>query len=612
MIQPKSLQQRLSIFLILPVALLLIVMGLLGFIFARDLFLSQWREAAILKLQRAAHQVDMRLARTKNWILIFNQAAGGQDNIMPQFWAIEQMKKQESVNHVHLTWNDNQLPPAGQSDDQIPPMGHMAAGRYQKMASRHPIMRRFHSGRIREITPPRYDDSVNHETVSLISELNDATGQSIGRLEVVLDFDVLIKNIRESGWWQSNEAYLVSDDGKILTSTATDQPGSLDDSDELLKLETIEAMKAKSYGTILGKGHPPKEVSGFYKLQEAPWSLVMIAPGKEILSPIVRFRSYYFAIGVGFILLIVVLIRVVSGRTVAAIKGVSEAAERVANGDYGKPLPVETRDEVGELTSSFNSMVRQLKERMQMKAAMNLAMEVQQSLLPQKMPEVDKLDIAARSVYCDETGGDFYDFLEICCQDSNQIGIAVGDVSGHGIPSALLMATVRGFLKSRVTQPGSIAEIITDVNRLATRDTGETGQFLTLFYAVVNPDEKAIRWVRAGHDPALFYDPVLDRFNEFDGDGMAIGLDGKFEYQENSFAGLNKGQILLIGTDGLWETQNMTGEMFGKERLRAVIRREANTSSEKILQSINDALKKFRGERKQEDDITLVVIKVTD
>lgn len=611
MIQPSSLQQRLSFFLILPVALLLIVMGFLGFIFARDLFLSQWREAAILKLQRAAHQVDMRLARSKDWILIFNQVAGGQDNILLQFWAIEQMKQQDGVDHVHLTWNDHQSPPVGQSDDQMPPMGYMAAGRHQGMARRM-IMRRFHTARIREITPPRYDDATNHETVSLISDLNDETGQSIGRLEVVLDFDVLIKNIRESGWWQSNEAYLVSDGGKILTSTATVQLESLSESDDPLKLETVESMKTKSDGTILGDGHPPKEVSGFYKLQQAPWSLVMIAPGRAILSPIVRFRVYYFAIGIGFILLIVALIRVVTGRSVAAIKGVSEAAERVANGDYGKPLPVRTRDEVGELTRSFNSMVHQLKERMQMKAAMNLAMEVQQNLLPQSMPEIDGLDIAARSIYCDETGGDFFDFLEICCQDSNQIGIAVGDVSGHGIPSALLMATIRGFLKSRVTQPGSIAEIITDVNRLVTIDTGETGQFLTLFYAVVNPDEKAISWVRAGHDPALFYDPVLDRFNEFEGDGMAIGLDGKFEYRENSFVGLNKGQILLIGTDGIWETQNMMGEMFGKERLKTVIRREANASSKKILQSINDTLKKFRGERKQEDDITLVVMKVVD
>ena len=612
MIQPRSLQKRISIFLILPVALLLIFIGFAGFIYARNLLISQWQEASILKLQRAAHQVDMQLFRTKELIQIFNQTAGSQDNMMPYLWAIEQLKRQESVNHVHLTWNNNQPAFSNLSKDQIPAMGHIADGNAQRRRGRHLLMRRFHSARIREITPPRYDDAIDHETVSLISELNDEKGQSVGRLEVVLDFDVLIKNIRETGWWQSNEAFLVDNTGKILIGTVKNKYGNLSDTNDSLEFETLKALVSKPYGTLLGEGHPPEKVSGFYRLLEAPWSLVMIAPGKEILAPIIRFRLYYSIVGAIFISLIVVLIRVVTGGTVATIKKVSEAAENVANGNYGKPLLVKTRDEVGELTRSFNSMVHQLKERMQMKAAMNLAMEVQQSLLPQKMPEVDKLDIAARSIYCDETGGDFYDFLEVCCRDSNQIGIAVGDVSGHGIPSALLMATVRGFLKSRVTQPGGIAEIITDVNRLVTKDTGETGQFLTLFYAVVNPKDETICWVRAGHDPALFYDPVLDRFNEFNGNGMAIGLDGKFEYQENCFVGLNKGQILLIGTDGIWETQSITGEMFGKERLRAVIRREVNTSSEKILQSINDALKKFRGERKQEDDITLVVMKVVD
>jgi len=612
MIQPRSLQQRLTLFLILPVVLLLMIIGFAGFIYARNLLISQWQEASILKLQRAAHQVDMQLYRTKELIQIFNQTAGSRDNMIPYFWAVERLKRQEAVDHVHLTWENGQAASSNLSSDQVPPMGHIADGGFQWGNDRHFLMRRFHSARIRQITPPRYDDAIDHETVSLISDLNDEKGQPVGRLEVVLDFDVLIKNIRATGWWQSNEAFLVGNTGKILTGTVKNKYGNLSDSNDFLKRETLKALVSKPSGTLLGKGHPPEEVSGFYRLQEAPWSLVMIAPGKEILAPIIRFRLYYSIVGAGFILLIVVLIRVVTGRTVIAIKKVSEAAENVANGNYGRPLLVKTRDEVGELTRSFNSMVHQLKERMQMKAAMNLAMEVQQSLLPQKMPEVDKLDIAARSIYCDETGGDFYDFLEICCQDSNQIGIVVGDVSGHGIPSALLMATVRGFLRSRVTQPGSVAEIITDVNRLVTRDTGETGQFLTLFYAVFNPDEKTICWVRAGHDPALFYNPISNRFIEFDGVGMAVGLDGNFEYRENSFVGLKKGQILLIGTDGIWETQNMTGEMFGKRRLKAIIRREANTSSEKILQSIKDALEEFRGERKQEDDITLVVIKVTD
>jgi sigma-B regulation protein RsbU (phosphoserine phosphatase) len=512
MIKPKTLQQRLSLYLLLPVALLLIVMGFAGFIYARNILLSQWREASVLKLQRAAHQVDMRLMRVKDWIRIFHQTSDNRDSFALNILAIEQLKRQEGVEQVHLTWNKNPVPSANLSGSRMSARRPIGTGRPMRM-------RRFHGGSIREITPPRFDEASDLETVSLISDLNDESGRSIGRLEVVLDFGMLIKNVRESGWWQSNKAYLVDAGGGILTSTAQEKRGSLADSSDTLERETLAAIKSGGYGTIL-----------FYKLQEAPWILLMIAPGKAILAPIVRFRFYYFAIGAGFVLLIIILIKVVTGRTVTAIREVSIAAEHVAKGDYGRSLPVKTKDEVGELTSSFNSMVQQLKERMEMKETMNLAMEVQQNLLPRKMPQIKGLEIAARSIYCDETGGDLYDFLEFDDRNAGRIGIAVGDVSGHGIPAALLMATVRAFLKSRVTQPGSPAEIISDVNRLITHDTGDTGQFMTLFYAVFDTGNKELQWVRAGHDPAIFYDPAKDEFKELNGYGMALGRSVPMAY----------------------------------------------------------------------------------
>ena len=605
MIQPKSLQQRLSLFLILPVAFLLILMGIAGFIYARNLLLSEWRETSVLKLQRAAHQVDMRLARVKDWTRIFHQTSSSQETDELHDLIIEQLKQQEGVDQVQLIWNNNQGPLTAPTGTRMSPMGRMTAGRPM-------MMRRYHSARIREITPPRFDDTINHETVALISDLNDENGQSVGRLEVVLDFNMLIKDVRESGWWQSNKAFLVSDGGKILTSTVPEKRESLGESGNPLERDTAKAMKTSTFGTLLGVGHPPKEVSGFYKLQEAPWYLVMIAPGNSILAPIVRFRFHYLATGAGFILLIIILIRVVTGRTVVSIREVSSAAERVANGDYEGLLAVKTRDEVGDLTRSFNAMVQQLKDRMAMKQAMSLAMEVQQNLLPKKMPIVKGLDIAARSIYCDETGGDMYDFLEIDDCNADCIGIAVGDVSGHGIPAALLMATVRAFLKSRVTQPGSTAEIISDVNRLVTHDTGETGQFMTLFYAEIDPRERMIHWVRAGHDPAMLYAADTDTIEELRGKGIALGVDGGSEYQSQIIKGLSQGQVLLIGTDGLWETRNESGEMFGRERLKALIRRYAHLSSKQMITSIIDELQTFRKSVKQDDDMTLVVIKVDE
>ena len=610
MIQPKSLQQRLSIFLILPVALLMLAIGFAGFFYARDLILSQWQEAAVLKLQRAAHQVDMQLARAKELIGIFHQAPEGPDGSRLQFWAVELLERQSVVDHVHLTWTNSASSQPGLPDNQRQLKGHSPRDRHPRRSGQPIRMRRFHSGRIREITPPRFDDASDHETVSLISDLNDETDQSIGRLEVVLDFGVLIKNVRESGWWQSNRAYLVNDKGNILTGAVSDNRGTISDNNNSLEGKIVKAMQTSSFGTLKGEGHPPDQISGFYKLLEAPWTLVMIAPGKEILAPIIQFRLYYFICGTAFIFLIVFLIRFVTGRTVSDIKQVSKAADKVARGNYRQTLPVKTRDEVGELTLSFNTMVHQLEERMQMKEAMNLAVEVQQNLLPTEMPIVKGLDIAGHSIYCDETGGDLYDFLELCCRDSDQIGIAVGDVSGHGISAALLMATIRAFLRTRVTQPGSPSEIINDVNRLVAHDTRETSQFMTLFYAEIDPSEKTISWIRAGHDPAMLYSPDSDAFDDLKGPGIALGIDGDYEYHSQKVTGLKNGQILLIGTDGLWETQNESGEMFGKDRLQGLMRQNAHLASQELITEIENALQTFRQSVRQDDDITLAVIKM--
>jgi sigma-B regulation protein RsbU (phosphoserine phosphatase) len=350
-------------------------------------------------------------------------------------------------------------------------------------------------------------------------------------------------------------------------------------------------------------------------------ALLLIVPQKDLVAEAVNMGSYVFTrIGdqititrMGAVVLAVIGLALVLSRFVTEnISRLADAARRVASGDFTTRVHIRSKDELGELSRTFNSMVPELEERVKMKQALDVAMEVQQNLLPQKTPKIEGLDIAGRSIYCDETGGDLYDFLEVCCRSSDQIGIAVGDVSGHGISAALLMASVRAFLRSRVTQPGKASEIVTDVNGLLTSDTNDTGQFVTLFYVEIVPDDKTLTWVRAGHDPAFFYDPTADRCVELQGKGVALGIDENIGYQENRKTGLTKGQILLIGTDGLWETQNNSGEMFGKERVKALVRKNKHLSSEEIIKSIIDFLKVFRGSVKQEDDITLVTVKFSD
>jgi sigma-B regulation protein RsbU (phosphoserine phosphatase) len=599
MIRIKSLQQRLMLFLFLPVAALLIVMGMVGLFYGRNSLLDQWSEAAVLKLQRAAHEVDMRLRRPLEWLEMYNKTGGEHFDEHTQEWILEQLRELEGVERVNLS---NVVEAKG-----VDPMLHMHRQHHGSQGSMMRGMMHFHRGRIAEITPPRYDSLLQHETVSIISELHDTNGEKLGQLEVLLRFDYLLENLGATGWWQSRRAFLVDNTGKVLVCTDPDRR-QLGENNDPLELATLKAIKKQKSGTILGQGRPPEEVSGFYQLGEAPWSVVMVAPGREILAPIIKFRNYYVVGGSLFVLLILLLIRLVTGRTVSSIKDVSSAAESIAQGDYSTFLPVKTEDEVGQLRENFNTMASQLQERMRLKEELNLAMEVQQSLLPMKSPKLEGFDIAGQSIYCDETGGDYYDFIEF--PELGLIGVAVGDVAGHGIAPALLMTTVRAFLRSRVlTQPEDLADAITDVNRLLCIDTAETGNFMTLFFMLIDSANGKVRWVRAGHEPAMIYDPSSDSFDELHGRGIALGVDETWSFEEQIRELWSDSQILLIGTDGIWESENPQGERFGKKRLKEIIRQHKNKSSQEIVQAITDALAHHRQFASQQDDVTMVVIK---
>jgi len=244
------------------------------------------------------------------------------------------------------------------------------------------------------------------------------------------------------------------------------------------------------------------------------------------------------------------------------------------------------------------------------KKALALAGEVQKSLLPQEKPLVKGLDIAGKNVSCDEIGGDYFDFLWRRDSRKGPFSVVVGDISGHGVDSALLMTTARAFLRMRASQPGTLSEIITAMNRHLTRDVLESGSFMTLFYLTIDPEKKRIEWVRAGHDPAILYDPVRDEFEELKGSGVALGVIETFDYEENCRRSLVNGQIIAIGTDGIWESVNREGEMFGKQRFRNIIRKNAHAAAGDILNAVYNELNQYTRGQRFEDDITLVVIKI--
>ena len=324
-----------------------------------------------------------------------------------------------------------------------------------------------------------------------------------------------------------------------------------------------------------------------------------------------EFLIFSIVLGVVFVF-VGARLNVLSGKSIIQpITDMMVLVRRVRKGHFKQKVRVVSNDELGVLGDGFNEMTEGLIERDQIRQSLYLAKEVQQTLLPQKSPEVEGLDIAATIVYCDETGGDYYDFLDTSETLPGDFSVVIGDVSGHGIPSALMMATGRAFLRQRSSLPGNLADVVSDVNRQMTRDFGESGSFMTLFYLTIDASNMCLNWVRAGHDPAILYDPASDTFGELRGEGMALGVDADGRYEQFQKTGLKKGQIIVLGSDGLWEARNPKGEMFGKEPIHQIIRRNPKAIAREILTSSFNAFNVFLGDRAPEDDVTLVVIKIT-
>jgi len=244
-----------------------------------------------------------------------------------------------------------------------------------------------------------------------------------------------------------------------------------------------------------------------------------------------------------------------------------------------------------------------------------IAQEIQQNLLPQKPPAISGLDISGASIYSCMLGGDFFDYMdfeEVCCRTQDHVGIVVGDVSGHGIYAALLMSTVRAYIRCRATQPGDIGQIFNSVNAMICKDTGVGGHFITVFYLDVNPGNKEIRWVRAGHEAALLFEAESSAFHELKGEGSVLGISTDMGYEQQHLAGLKTGDIILIGTDGAWEAWNPEGEMFGKARIKSIVQQNAGRGASDILREIFTALTAFQQSPIPADDVTLVVLKFTE
>lgn len=243
-------------------------------------------------------------------------------------------------------------------------------------------------------------------------------------------------------------------------------------------------------------------------------------------------------------------------------------------------------------------------------AELHIAAEIQQSFLPDVLPQIPGFSIAAKSCPAKEVGGDFFDIIpfQVISLTKTSLAIMIADVSGKGIPAALFMALSRIVVRVVAGWFGEPAQTIQYANTII-EGNSKTGVFVTLFYGIIDHATKKFRYVNAGHNPPIIYHPKTGTFFELPLTGIAVGVMPDAEYEQKEIE-LHSGDIIVLYTDGVTEAINEQNEMFGEMRLKNIIENNTLNSVEQIISTIIDEVNVFAGNQPQFDDITLMVIKV--
>ncbi|MCC6681480.1 MAG: SpoIIE family protein phosphatase [Phycisphaeraceae bacterium] len=349
----------------------------------------------------------------------------------------------------------------------------------------------------------------------------------------------------------------------------------------------------------------------FHHKSGLDWTIVTFAPERDFLFGLERARRDGLLMAAAVTAFTVVLGLVLASVVVRPMIVLKDYLRRLGQGDLDARIALPYSREFVEMSDDINRMTQDLKAHLRLRQDVAVAEQVQKSLLPATMPTWPGLEVAAFNRFCEKTGGDYYDFVQIDRDGSRELVVAVGDVMGHGLPAALLMATARGILRSRCDSSSDLADILHHANRhVMDRGRADRERFMTLLLLALEARTGRMRFASAGHGCPLVYDAAGDRFLPIDGGGVPLGVLGDPDYQEHAITRPTPGSIILLGTDGLWETRNPAGKIIGWPPLHQVIRGHADRTAAEVLSALEQAVDRHRGQRPLEDDLTVVVIKI--
>jgi serine phosphatase RsbU (regulator of sigma subunit) len=286
----------------------------------------------------------------------------------------------------------------------------------------------------------------------------------------------------------------------------------------------------------------------------------------------------------------------------------TETADRIFY-EAGKQAGREFCKELITRKDDFNEFVAELQELLKAREQeyeMQIAKEIQMSLLPTDLPELDDVALAGLCVPAHQIGGDYYDFISR--EQTKAYDLIIADVSGHNIGSALIMAEARTYIHSQIESLEKPAEMLEALNRFFFKNLDRSDLFVTMFYLQYRPQERELCYTSAGHNTPLLWRKEQQQLETLDAEGLIFGIKQNVNF-EQKIAHLAPGDLLLLYTDGIIEAEDNQGEFFGLERLGNLLQESGDLSPQEIIDSILNQVRIFTGMRHFNDDITLVVVK---
>ncbi len=261
--------------------------------------------------------------------------------------------------------------------------------------------------------------------------------------------------------------------------------------------------------------------------------------------------------------------------------------------------------ELAEAYKELQAAQVQLVEKERLERELQVAREIQESILPQTLPVIFGIDLGVMMRPARAVGGDLYDLIAL---KENCLGVVIGDVSDKGVPAAIFMALARSLLRAEASRMAPPAEVLREVNRHLL-DMNTTGLFITVIYGVLECEHRRFTFVRAGHEIPFFFRKDGTEISPGNGHGQALGLFDDVVLEELSVI-LPPGSRIVLYTDGATDTENPDSERFGRERLRESMRRHGLSSAQEFCEAIFETIAQFQDGAPQADDMAMVAIDV--